>query len=419
MLDQLTITDFKSFESATLTLGQLTLVVGSNATGKSNLRDALRFLHGIGLGYSLTEILGGKYGPGGIQQWAGIRGGARAAAFNGGQAFGFTVGLSKPSLKYNIVIDVEDERHGPLLVAESLYSGPMLFDSNPDDAPLVQDSKHEIKIRHPRGGNHRKVGKFSKYSSHTPVVSQIPHQSAETARLRAQCEAVLAELAAMRFLDLEPNAMRESSPPGQTVLGDRGENLSSVIQAICERPKTKQQLLSWVRSLTPMDAVDFDFQYDLQGRVLLFLKEASGRMTSAVNASDGTLRFLALVSALLSPDTGRLYFFEEFDNGIHPTRLHLLLNLVQQACKEQKVQVVGTTHNPALLSFLEEDALKHAHLTYRPEGAPDTRLTRILKLPNAERVLKTQDLGLLHASGWLEDAALFGDQDEDDTGADL
>jgi len=46
----------------------LTLVVGTNASGKSNLRDALRFLHGIGLGYPPAEILGEKYGPDGLLQ---------------------------------------------------------------------------------------------------------------------------------------------------------------------------------------------------------------------------------------------------------------------------------------------------------------------------------------------------------------
>ncbi len=48
--------------------------MGANASGKSNIRDAFRFLHGIGRGYTLAEILGGKYGPGGQREWAGIRG---------------------------------------------------------------------------------------------------------------------------------------------------------------------------------------------------------------------------------------------------------------------------------------------------------------------------------------------------------
>ena len=53
-----------------------TVIVGANASGKSNLRDAFRFLHGIGRGYALGETIGGKYGAGGQPEWAPIRGAA-------------------------------------------------------------------------------------------------------------------------------------------------------------------------------------------------------------------------------------------------------------------------------------------------------------------------------------------------------
>ena len=213
----------------------------------------------------------------------------------------------------------------------------------------------------------------------------------------------------MRFLDLDPEAMRSPSQPGQTVLGDRGENLSSVLQGICQDSELKATLLGWLRALTPMDASDLVFRPDLSGKVLLYLLESNGQQVSAYSASDGTLRFLALIAALLSPDSGRFYFFEEFDNGIHPTRLHLLLELVQQVCRTHSIQVVGTTHNPAMLSFLDEEARQNALLVYKSEGAPDSRVRPIADLPDVARVLKSDDLGTLHATGWLEDAAIFSE----------
>lgn len=51
--------------------------------------------------------------------------------------------------------------------------------------------------------------------------------------------------------------------------------------------------------------------------LLIHLVEASGAKLSAASVSDGTLRFLAIVAALLSEDTGKIYVFEELDNGIH------------------------------------------------------------------------------------------------------
>ena len=62
MITSLRLVDFKNFADETLRVGPFTVIVGANASGKSNIRDAFRFLHGVGRGYTLAEILGGRYG---------------------------------------------------------------------------------------------------------------------------------------------------------------------------------------------------------------------------------------------------------------------------------------------------------------------------------------------------------------------
>ena len=69
MITSLQLLDFKNFPDETLRVGPFTLIVGTNASGKSNIRDAFRLLHGIGRGYTLAEIVGGKYGAGGQVEW--------------------------------------------------------------------------------------------------------------------------------------------------------------------------------------------------------------------------------------------------------------------------------------------------------------------------------------------------------------
>ena len=59
MLTSLRLVNFKNFADETLKLGPFTVIVGANASGKSNIRDAFRFLHGIGRGYTLAENSGG------------------------------------------------------------------------------------------------------------------------------------------------------------------------------------------------------------------------------------------------------------------------------------------------------------------------------------------------------------------------
>jgi predicted ATPase len=205
--------------------------------------------------------------------------------------------------------------------------------------------------------------------------------------------------------------MKVPSVPGQP-LGDRGENLSSVLQVICEDESRKRALTEWISQLTPLDVVDFEFVPDQTGKILLALVESNGQKTSAYSASDGTLRFLALIAALMAPDAAQFYFLEEIDNGIHPTRLNLLLQLMEQHAKDGKVQVVTTTHSPQLLAMLSPQAREHAYLTYRLENETEAHIQRIMDIPTARDVLARQNLARLHESGWLENMVAFAQREE-------
>jgi len=81
MFNKLTLNNFKKFRQAELSLGPFTVLLGANASGKSNLREAFRFLHGIGRGYTLPEIIGEKWIEGGVRVWNGIRGGTKELVF--------------------------------------------------------------------------------------------------------------------------------------------------------------------------------------------------------------------------------------------------------------------------------------------------------------------------------------------------
>src|ERR1700677_3712647 len=95
MFPSLRLERFKSFKDAELKLGPFTVLIGANASGKSNVRDAFRFLHGIARGYSLAEIIGEKYGEGGERVWTGIRGGTPEICFYGARSFAVGAGIRK------------------------------------------------------------------------------------------------------------------------------------------------------------------------------------------------------------------------------------------------------------------------------------------------------------------------------------
>ncbi|MBK9990507.1 MAG: AAA family ATPase [Verrucomicrobia bacterium] len=427
MLTALTLTRFKSFSDTRnkLSLGQLSLIIGTNASGKSNLRDGLRFIHGISRGYSLAEVIGEKYIEGGVLQWKGIRGGVRETVLRNGGPQGTQFSLSVESIlavdnrkaTYSITVDVGDKEHPPFVAAESLIvegKGKFIFHTQPDGEDLNElPNQRKIFAQVRKEARAGFSGPKLDFRRDQPILSQICDHS-ETKKLPAAREYVtqfLQTIASIRFLDLEPPALRRPSIPGQTILGDKGENLSSVLQAICADKKRREALIEWTRELTPLDVIDFRFpDVSLEGKIQLQLVEAGGREISAESASDGTLRFLAFAAALLGTDPARCYFFEEMENGIHPNRAYLLIQLLKTATKDGTIQVIGTTHSPSLLNFLDDAALHDASLVYRADGKSKVRSFR--DLPDLWKIHQTSSAGQLHSSGWFENAATFLEGDD-------
>lgn len=418
MIESVRLERFKNFRDETLLLGPFTVIVGTNASGKSNLRDAFRFLHGMSRGYSLAEIIGEKYVEGGVLQWKGIRGGTREVVFARESNFRLTTQLSvdggplqlpqAPLLMHKIEVDLTDTRSGPRLTRESLRRRrKLIYDSHPLDDPPAQEGPPYLFVRLSRDELNRKHGKRLRFLDNQPILTQFPKHREVRKEYRTPAGQFAKELESMRFLDLSPEAMKTPSLPGQVVLGDRGENLSSVLQAICEDDITRSAVTEWLRELTPLDVVDFEFVPDQTGRILLTLVESNGQRTSAYSASDGTLRFLAMIAALLGPDPARFYFLEEIDSGIHPTRLSLLIQLIAQQTRQRGLQVVTTTHSPQLLAMLDPETREHAALVYRREGTAEGHIRQIVDLPDAQRLLESENLARLHETGWLEDAVAF------------
>ena len=119
MITSLRLVNFKNFADEDLRVGPFTVIVGANASGKSNIRDSFRFLHGIGRGYTLAEIIGGKYGAGGQIEWAGIRG-AMDEIIRFGQP-SFSLQVKVEDFTYTIEIGREENKGGAFRVtAEGL-----------------------------------------------------------------------------------------------------------------------------------------------------------------------------------------------------------------------------------------------------------------------------------------------------------
>lgn len=421
MIDSLRLQGFKNFREATVPVGPLTVIVGTNASGKSNLRDAFRFVHGMARGYSLADIVGEKYVEGNLL-WRGIRGGSQEVVASGQSSFSLEIrlpwkssqGLIPGKYHHRISVAVVPGKRPLRVVAESLYrDGKLVYDSHPPSDPPVQDEPEYLLVRLRQVKNQRHPGHTVRFRSDQPVISQFTSHPKVPGELRVLANRAIAQVQSMRFLDLSPDAMKVPSIPGQP-LGDRGENLSSALQVICEDPSRKRAVTEWIRQLTPLDVVDLEFAADPTGKILLTLVESDRQKITAYSASDGTLRFLAIVAALMGGGPTQFYFLEEIDNGIHPTRLSLLLQLIEQHLRNGKLQIVTTTHSPQLLAMLSPQAQQNALLVYRMEDETEGHVQRIVEVPTAREVLGHQNLARLLESGWLENVVAFARDGSDD-----
>ena len=157
-----------------------------------------------------------------------------------------------------------------------------------------------------------------------------------------------------------------------------------------------------------MDARDFEFPADpITGRAQLVIREGNGRAVSAYGASDGTLRFIAMLAALLGKNPASLYFFEEIDNGIHPARVSLLVDFLERQTAKCDTQVITTTHSPDMLTLVNDTTFESAAIVYRDENSEDGIVRPISDLPNVRNLRKSSGLGRLHSIGWMEDALAF------------
>lgn len=218
---------------------------------------------------------------------------------------------------------------------------------------------------------------------------------------------MLATLSSAFFLDISPRRMRDYAPKSSTQLGSEGQNVSAAVWQLCQTEGRKQDLLDWMSELCAPELSDIDFVETELGDVMLVLIEKDGARISARSLSDGTLRFLGELTALLTAPRGSLILIEEIENGLHPARIHLLVELLTGLTAEREVQILATTHSPAVLGALADadPELAKATLVFgRTPDEPGTVARRLGDLPRFDEVVQRRGIEHLFTTQWLERA---------------
>jgi len=207
--------------------------------------------------------------------------------------------------------------------------------------------------------------------------------------------------------------MRKYEKIGENILHRNGSNLSSVLYGLRKPPDNIELLISkdeqneeaerkakferlrkWICAIPDEEFSDFDFVTTRLGDVIFGLKTANdSTLVDASLLSDGTLRSLAFVTALETVEEGSRVVMEEFDNGVHPSRVSLLVKTIAECSSRRRLNVLVTTHNPATLNALEGSQLDGVVFSVWNKADSAYKLIELNEIPRLPEFLESGKLG--------------------------
>lgn len=384
MLTRIEIDGFKSFEGFELDLQPLTAVVGPNASGKSNLFDALRFLSSLAQFDIRTAMQDLRGEPLELFRQT-SSGNATEMSFalellldrTGVDAFGTVYETPAQRLRYEVTLALGRSRNGtprgvfvthesckPLArrddTAQYLKNLKLSYNSRVAPFIRVNDTNDALLIRQDGRQRHGRpvqlsLKEASKTALSTITTAEFPH-----------LYAVRDLLANMRFLEINPNSARGANDRFEDrALRRDASNLSAVLARLLEETSTEDRpdgaladisadLTSLIPSVSRILVTD-----DPNQRQYSFSIQFTGDLSfSSRVISDGTLRLLALLTLLDDPQRRGTLCFEEPENGVHEGRIPMLVEFLRNAvgpstdAKMPSFQVLMNTHSPKVMNAL-------------------------------------------------------------------
>lgn len=411
MITVLHLENWKSYEKSVLQIDPLTVLIGTNASGKSNALDAFVLLNRIASGSMLTAAL---QGDGALTA---LRGGIDWAAQRPGSKFAIGATCRVDDLtdyEYRIECQIADNRcdvRSEQLIRnkyrlgkdgkrKSIVGTIKLFrtDHCTESAPNIV-----ARLYNEKQGTPRTFGR-----AHS-VLFQLVGQ-----KLRQEIQdgvtEVISTLREIFLLDPIPSHMRIYSPLADKLDSD-AKNIAGVIAAL---PDSKQNEIESVLTKYASKLPERDIRRvyaetvgKFKSDAMLYCEEdwlgkGEPPTIDARGMSDGTLRFLAILTALLTRPSNSLLVVEEIDNGLHPSRASMLLDMLKTVGKQRGVDVLATTHNPALLDAMGTEMLPFITVAHRDRKTGHSQLVLLEDVKQLPKLLAQGPIGKLSSKGLIE-----------------
>lgn len=390
---------FKGYDRSVLWLEQITTLIGSNASGKSNAIEGIQILSELATGRDLSMIFDGTKNSEGS-----IRGGAKGCCRYGANSFllGCTINWDeKYDLLYRIRISVSSRI---TVEDESLYSvikskvdatnGTVIFRTstgNMDSGDITVEYANGKRGKNPECRVLRSMSVLSQMQSRLP--SNIDNYESTIQKIRA----VQDSLTQMFILDPIPALMRGYSRIGDSTLRRNCSNISAVLYAIQKNsPDEWKEFCEIVKNLPENEISDIQFVKTTINDVILVQKEQNGRVSESIDAarlSDGTLRCIAALAAVMSEPEHSLIAIEEMDNSIHPSRIIKLMNSLCAIAQRRNIDLIMTTHNVTVLNGLNKQGILGVSVVYRDSETLASKIIPYVDIRNQEGLLASGGLG--------------------------
>jgi predicted ATPase len=394
MITELRLRNWKSFFDATLFIDPITVIIGTNASGKSNIFDALKLLSALASPIDMMDIA------------KNVRGGAEGIIRRGEQMCNLTITMegdkSSEQLIYEVALAFDGQRNiyikDESLILATTKKNLVMFERK----ELDEMNKSLVSVALYTEGKPR----YQNFSAKTSVLSQIEYVNC-VRRIKDSTLTVVNNLRKIRLSNPIPERMRDFAPLSKTIAEDASD-LAGYLANLDEELKsgTYEAILKYLKPLPDRDikSIRAD-KIPMTDKAMLFCTEewtaGHTQEQSALGMSDGTLRFAGIIAMLITAEDKALILLEELDKGVHPSRAKDLVKMLKEIGKQKKLDIICTTHNatfvdelgPQMIPFIsyikrnEENGCTDIHLLEENE-----QLARLMASKSVGDMMTNNDL---------------------------
>jgi len=354
MIKSIWIEHFKSLSHVSLSLEDVSVIVGGNSTGKSNFIDAIAFLRDCvvhGLDHAVSE----RHGIDSIVQWSPTR----PYNLDISARYATDYGEGHYSLK------LSSKSRQPIIIEEyGAWKSPQQ-----EIMSSFTRTKNEVYFSGLQGKNPDELKRYTRRVQEDELTISslkiVPISSAQPFRHLNRA------ISDFRIYNIYPNTIRSpQKSSNEHELTSAGDNLNSVLKqmvsskSIPTKVKYQEILGSMAKIIPNLDRVLVRYVSGLLWPIFE-VRESAGRghQFNVSQISDGALRFLGILTALYQPYPPRVIAIEEPEQNIHPGALSLLAEAFKDISKE--IQIITTTHSPHMLDFFD---VKNIYATEYTDG---------------------------------------------------